>query len=307
MLIFKNPFFVALMLSACLISENFELSLSKTIENDKILQLEQQINNLEEKIKSQRAELKTLKDNITGALDSDARLIIYALSGDQNCHLTNVAYALDGTPISENSRKTRTIFDSFVNEGQHVISLKAYCGGNNKIFTYVNSEISKILEAKISITAKQGGTSYVELRVNKDRILEDTKVVAHHIRGRTVLPLSDIPHLLPGSVAKNPKMAIVISKDLVAKSKIEGLEVCLSEQHLPSLPMQVEVKKGILVFDGTAVAGRHELKIILRLQNRDGSLTLIPLSTSLDVQPSQKTEVLFSKHRKAVIQYGALP
>lgn len=295
----KYFFCLSLLMSACLLANDpLEIPNNETLELDRIHHLEQKLNALEQKIQTQKSELKMLKESIVGDHDTDARLIVAPVEPGKECVIENLKVMIDGKEVKPN-------FDSFLKEGQHAIKADLTCGYNNKVFTYMNQQNFAVTDA-FEVLVKAGNTTYINFKIVDKQLVHDFKIVPHTQRGRGILPVSDVPHLLPGSIAQPAKILVLVGNNVSPKAKLAAEELVLDGKRLKNAKVLAEMAEGTLIYEGSSPAGNHDLKATLRFDLKDGSAISFPYMATLALQPGFKTIVILGKNRKVQVKHEAL-
>lgn len=282
-------------------ADPLEIPTNRTIQLDRIQNLEQKLSTLDQKIATQRAELKLLKDSITGDFDTDARLIIKNLSEiGSGFEFQEAKYFLDNQEIAlvtNEDFQRPVIFDSFVKEGKHAVRIEK---------KYVKDQKKHVLDGKTEVTLKPGSTTYLDVISYETRMKYETKLVPNTANGRTILPVSDIPHLLPGSPLTETSLVIFASQELEPGFKLVGQEIVLDGKRLKNAIPGTEGKEGLLLSDGPAVAGRHKLEAKLRFEGVGKPSFTIRYKSQFTTQPGFKTTLVLGNNKKVRIDQEAL-
>lgn len=289
---------------------------NRTIQLDRIQNLDQRLSALNQKIETQKAELKLLKDSISGDFDTDARLIIKNMNDiGSGFAFQEAKYFLDNQEIAlittEDSQKP-VIFDNFLKEGNHTVRIEKKYLPNNKIFTYMNDK-KFVLTGKTEVALKPGNTTYLDVVSYETSQLKDPlnmkyaiKLVPHTGNGRTILPVSDIPHLLPGSPVTETSLIIVSSRELEPGFKLLSQEIVLDGKRLKNAIPGTEGKTGLILFEGPVAPGKHKLEAILNFEGNSKPSFSIKYKSEFTTQPGFKTTLILTSNKKVRIEQEAL-
>ncbi len=276
---------------------------NKTIEQDRIQNLEKDLTELEQKISSQKAQLKLLKENISGNFDSDARLVIeqnYDRMG--NYKILESRYYLDDREIvSSRALGTgKALFDSFLAEGKHKIRIEQIASQNNKVFTYMNAEKYR-LHGEVEVNLEPGKTTFLTVNIFSKQGKEpldmsyDVKNVAH-ASSASIIPVSQTPHLLPGTTTTDTVVVIVASKDLLDKFALNSSELNLDGSKLKLLDTLADLKTGKLLYQGQIKPGKHRLKSVLELSSKEQARFKVKFDSEFVAQPGFKNTILLKRN-----------
>ncbi len=289
---------------------------NKTIQLDRIQNLEQRLSSLNQKIVTQRAELELLKKTVTGDFDTDARLIVKAITEVGNkFSFQEARYYMDDHEIAFVTKEDPLkpiIFDGFVKEGKHVIKVEKKYSQNSLIFTYLNEKKYPVM-GEIDVELKPGHTTYVDVisfATNQEKkpldLKYDTRLVPHTQNGRSVLPVSDMPHLLPGSPSTDTSLVIYAGKELDPGYQLASHELVLDGKHLKNAAVGTEGKLGLVLFEGAAAPGNHDLKATLRFEGAGRPALTAKFKTKLATQPGFKTSIVLTNNKKVQVDQEAL-
>lgn len=289
---------------------------NRTIQLDRIQKIDQELVSLSSKIETQKAELKLLKDSITGNFDTDARLMIEnrtEVGGD--FALIEARYFLDGNEIAlvtnEDPQKP-VVFDNFLKEGKHEVKIEKKYTPNNKIFTYMNDQ-KYLLVGKTDVEMKPGNTTYLdvtsfETKGQKDPLdlKYEAKLVPHTDTGRSILPVSDVPHLLPGAPMTDTTLVVYASRELEPDLKLVGQELVLDGKRLTPAAAGTSGRSGLILFEGPASAGKHTLQATLRFEGKDKPSIISKFKAEITTQPGFKTSLILTHQKKVQVTQEAL-
>jgi hypothetical protein len=289
---------------------------NRTIQLDRIQKLDQKLESLTSEIKTQKAELKLLKDSITGNFDTDARLIIDNKTEIGNDFaLVEARYYLDDHEIAlvtnEDSQKP-VVYDNFLKEGKHEIKIEKKYTPNHKIFTYMNDQ-KYLLVGKTNVELKPGNTTYLDVtsyekKGDKDPLdlKYEIRLVPHTNNGRTLIPVSDVPHLLPGAPMTDTTLVVYASRELEPNLMLKSYEVFLDGKRLTQLPAGTSGPSGLILFEGPAPAGKHTLNATLRFEGMGKPNITSKFKVEITTQPGFKTAIILTHQKKVQVHQEAL-
>ncbi len=286
---------------------------NKTIEQDRIQNLEKDLAELEQKINSQKAQLKLLKENISGNFDSDARLVIeqnYERIG--NYKILESSYYLDDREfVSTRALETgKALFDAFIAEGKHKIRIEQVASQNNKIFTYMNAEKYR-LKGDVEVSLEPGKTTFLKVNIfskqGKDPLdmAYEIKNVPH-AKSSSIIPVSQTPHLLPGTTTTDTTLAVIVSKELLEKFTLGSSDLNLDASTLKLLDKQAQVQSGRLLYQGQIKPGKHRLKSVLELSSKEQARFKLKFDSEFVAQPGFKNTILLNRNSQIKLEQEKL-
>lgn len=256
---------------------------NRTIQLDRIQKLDQEIEALSQKIEAHKAELRVLKDSVTGNFETDARLMIRDVNSGGKAQ-----YFLDNQEIT-----FVTNFDSFLKEGTHRVRVEKKYG-------------DRLLSAETEVSVKPGKTTYVDVIFDKTSIKYNIKLVPHTQVGRAILPVSDIPHLLPGSQVTETVLVVYATRELEPGFKLIGQELVLDGKRLKNTPVGTESLAGLILFEGITTPGQHILEANLRFEGKNKPRMNTKFKTQFVTQPGFKTSLILTNHQKVRVSQESL-
>jgi len=144
---------------------------NKDLKKSHVAYLKKQIKELQRKIETQEATLKLLKENLSGTLDSDAKLIISSTNKlKKKYKLSSIRYFLGDTEIftTNKDKNGSPIFDTFVKEGKYKLRIDQRYSPNNTVFTYINDERYQV-SVTVPIELKPGQNTHLSLTATLSR------------------------------------------------------------------------------------------------------------------------------------------
>ena len=132
--------------------------------NKKLMDVENEVNDLKERFFKSKATLRLLKESIVQGAVQDARAKIwikndlsssYKIEGSIQCNIDGVDFPTS-TEGNLASQKEYSIIDKEISPGKHVVDIKVNLRGNGKgFFSYINN-YSFTVNRKGLFTAEQG-------------------------------------------------------------------------------------------------------------------------------------------------------
>lgn len=293
----KNYFFLAFFLVNHLFAmDPLAIPPNRTLQLDRIQKLDQELSVLNQKVEVQKAELRLLKDSITGNFETDARLIIKNLSSVKDSSAFKEArYFLDDQEVAlitnEDPQKP-IVFDAFVKEGKHQVRIDKKYEKHH-------------LTGKTEVTVKPGNTTYLDVVSNETRMKYEIRLVPH-LNGRTILPVSDVPHLLPGSPVTQTTLVIFAGRELEPGFKLNSQKLVLDGKVLKNFPVRIEGKAGFILFEGLISPGKHILEATMHFEGHGKPALTSKFKTEFTMQPGFKTSLVLTNNKKFQVEQEAL-
>ncbi|MES2503550.1 MAG: hypothetical protein V4534_01600 [Myxococcota bacterium] len=287
---------------------------NRTIVLDRIQSLEAEQADLVKKIETQRAQLKLLKDSVTGNFDTDARLIINNINDvSGNFALQEARYFIDGKEIAllTDDKTKKPIFDDFYPEGKHRIKIEKKYLPNYKIFTYMNAQVYT-LTGTVEAVLRPGNTTYVDVTSFESKkkdpldLKYEVKIIPNGQSGRSILPVSDMPHLVPGSRSAETSLTVYLSKELDANFSISTQELHLDGKKLKASKAGTEGRLGWVLFEGSVTPGSHELVANIAFKGTGKPSFTSKFKKKFNVQPGFKTSLVLSNNQKVKVDQESL-
>lgn len=292
-------------------SHKLSLPSNQEIFLDRIQGLEQRLGNLGQDINTSRATLKLLKEQVTGNFDADARISIVSRNdvGDRFVLVESI-YFVDGKQVVKvdgESPKKPTVFDDFIGEGKHEVSVEKLYRGNSTLFPYFK-DYTFLLKGATTIETRAGQTTFVDVVSYQKGITSDikdgldvkfdAKMVANSKDGRALLSVLDMPEKLAANSTIDPYLVIGVKDQMGSQFALVNQRVFVDGQLVSSAAPTVVVSNGQILFQGPVAPGEHNVNASLEFQGDSKLFTYfkgykftLKFSKKIVVRPGYKTTV----------------